>query len=145
MLYEIVTLTGFISVSGLFGSMIFFSFIVAPLIFRKLETKTAAFFIRSIFPLYYSVVILLAFTAAMCLFFKYPIVTIIMGSIGSLAVFARQYLMPRINKHRDQMLHGHLNAERAFSRMHFFSVLINAVQLVMTFVTQIYLGLIILN
>ena len=130
MLINILTIVGYMALSGLFGSLIFFSSVVAPLIFIKLETKTAGKFIRSIFPWYYLSVIILAVLSGLCFAFEYPVKSIIMGLIGCSALYSRQYLMPRINKQRDLMLGGDQKAELAFKWMHRFSVWINGVQLI---------------
>ena len=42
------------------GSMLFFSFVMAPLIFIKLEIREAGKFVRAVFPWYYLVVIALS-------------------------------------------------------------------------------------
>jgi len=48
---EVLMVIGLISVATIFGSMVFFSCVVAPLVCIKLDSHTAGPFIRYIFPL----------------------------------------------------------------------------------------------
>ena len=41
--------------AAVFGSMLFFSFVMAPLIFTQLDEATAGRFIRAVFPWYYAI------------------------------------------------------------------------------------------
>lgn len=52
MLTEIAALTSQIAVATLFGSMAFFTGVIAPLVFTKLEAAVAGGFIRALFPWY---------------------------------------------------------------------------------------------
>ena len=52
-------------VAALFGGMLMFAALFAPLIFRKLPADTAAGFIREVFPVYYRVLGILALVAAL--------------------------------------------------------------------------------
>ena len=58
---EFLFITGLLSAAILVGSMVFFSWVMAPLIFIKLDETTAGPFVRSIFPWYYLVIIGLSF------------------------------------------------------------------------------------
>ena len=58
-MFDFLTILGQVSVATLFGSMAFFSCVMAPLIFIKLEAATASQFIRSVFPRYYLVILVL--------------------------------------------------------------------------------------
>ena len=49
---EVLIVIGLISVATIFGSMVFFSCVVVPLVFIKLDGPTAGNFIRNIFPWY---------------------------------------------------------------------------------------------
>lgn len=120
---------GLIAVATLFGAMAFFSFVMAPLIFVKLDPASAGRFVRGIFPWYYLVVGLLAVLALAALAAVRPVDAGIMLLVALGALIARHVLMPRINRHRDAMLAGEAAAERTFNRLHRLSVLINAAQL----------------
>ena len=108
------------------GMMIFFSFVLAPMIFKILDAENAGKFVRKIFPYYYFVN-LIFLSIAIILF-------IIISSLGlsfyitlSLAisfVFAQFILMPIINKFKDN------NEEKKFKYAHGTSVLINFIQMI---------------
>ena len=108
------------------GMMIFFSFVLAPMIFKILDAENAGKFVRKIFPYYYFVN-LIFLSIAVILF-------IIISSLGlsfyitlSLAisfVFAQFILMPIINKLKDN------NEEKKFKYAHGTSVFINFIQMI---------------
>ena len=108
------------------GMMIFFSFVLAPIIFKILDAENAGKFVRKIFPYYYFVN-LIFLSIAVILF-------IIISSLGlsfyitlSLAIsfiFAQFILMPIINKFKDN------NEEKKFKYAHGTSVLINFIQMI---------------
>ena len=108
------------------GMMIFFSFVLAPIIFKILDAENAGKFVRKIFPYYYFVN-LIFLSIAVILF-------VIISSLGLsfyitlfLAisfVFAQFILMPIINKFKDN------NEEKKFKYAHGTSVLINFIQMI---------------
>ena len=108
------------------GMMIFFSFVLAPMIFKVLDAENAGKFVRKIFPYYYFVN-LIFLSIAIILF-------IIISSIGvnfyitlALAmsfIFAQFFLMPVINKLKDN------NQEKKFKYAHGTSVAINFIQII---------------
>lgn len=116
--------------AGLFGSMLFFSFVMAPLIFTQLDEATAGRFIRAVFPWYYLVLLALSGFAAVTLFSVAPLEAGVMLAIASMAAFSRQVLMPQINRQRDQAAGGDALAGKRFDQLHRFSVIINMMQLV---------------
>ncbi len=121
--------TALLLTAALFGTMLFFSFFMAPLIFTKLEADTAGRFIRAVFPWYYVVLLVLAAAAGTLLLWVDPrSATLLLVSAG-LALLARQVLMPTINACRDRALAGDTRAEGRFNRLHRLSVVINFVQL----------------
>jgi hypothetical protein len=140
-MFEILFLVGLVSVATLFGSMVFFSGIIAPLIFTKLDEATAGRFVRSIFPWYYLVIAGLSLLATASLFAIHTLEAAIMAIIALGPVFARQFLMPRINDYRDRMVEGDKKAEKAFAGLHRFSVGINGVQLIGAFTVLVLMGL----
>jgi hypothetical protein len=109
--------------------MAFFSAVMAPLVFIKLDAATAGRFIRGVFPWYYLVVLVLAALAAAALAAGRPADAGIMAAVAVGAWVSRQVLMPRINAHRDRSLAGDASAGRRFDRLHRVSVWINAAQL----------------
>ncbi len=116
--------------AGLFGSMLFFSFVMAPLIFTQLDEATAGRFIRAVFPWYYLVLLALSGIAGLTLFSIAPLEAGVMLAIASIAAFTRQVLMPKINQQRDQAAAGDTAAGKRFDQLHRLSVIINMVQLV---------------
>ena len=63
-LMEISDAAGTVAVASHFGSMLFFSCVVAPLVFIELDAAAASRFIRRLFPWYYAVVGALALIGA---------------------------------------------------------------------------------
>ena len=108
------------------GMMIFFSFILAPMIFKILDPENAGKFVRKIFPIYYfvnfvflSIVVILFLLNSKINFKFYIIVSLVISFI-----FAQFILMPFINKLRDN------NEENKFKYAHGFSVAINFLQMI---------------
>ena len=108
------------------GMMIFFSFILAPLIFKILDQENAGKFVRKIFPYYYFInLVFLSFAAIFFLLisevnFEFYIITILIISF----LFAQFVLMPLINKLKDN------NKETKFKFAHGISVIINFFQII---------------
>ena len=137
---DLARLVGLLASATLLGSMLFFSFVVAPLVFVRLEPATAGRFIRALFPWYYAVVAVLSLAAALALLGS-PVDAGIMAAILAGALVSRQLLMPRINRHRDRMLEGDAGSTTLFRRLHRVSVAINSLQLVGALVVLVRLGL----
>ena len=92
------------------GMMIFFSFVLAPMIFKILDAENAGKFVRKIFPYYYFVNLIFLSIAAI-LFFLVNSLSKDLYIILLLAlsfVFAQFILMPLINKLKDN------NQEKSF-------------------------------
>ena len=136
----VLDVIGLVAVATLFGSMAFFSFVVAPLVFVNLDVTSAGRFLRGLFPWYYLVIGLLSLLALGALAALRPLEAITLGLIALGAAVSRQVLMPRINRNRDHMLEGQAGADRAFNRLHRLSVWINAAQLVAAFVVLLRLA-----
>ena len=108
------------------GMMIFFSFVLAPMIFKILDAENAGKFVRKIFPYYYFVnltflsiaVILFIMISSLGLSFYITL------SLAISFVFAQFILMPIINKFKDN------NEEKKFKYAHGTSVLINFIQMI---------------
>lgn len=137
---EVFDVVGLVSVATLFGSMAFFSCVVAPLTFVKLDAANAGRFVRSIFPWYYLVIAVFALAAAVSVAVLRPVTASVMVLIALGAIFARQLLMPQINHHRDRMVAGDAGAEPRFARLHRLSVWINGAQLVGAFAVLLHMA-----
>ena len=108
------------------GIMLFFSFVIAPVVFSTLDEDNARKFIRRIFPFYYNVnlgislIILIIFL----ILNKYGIDFYFILLISILFATSNYLLMPLINKYRDEKQH------KKFKYTHFISVIINFIQMI---------------
>ena len=128
---------------ALAGSMLFFAATVAPTVFLVLPVDQGGAFLRRFFPRYYvwgfAVASLCALTA---LFGDTDLLAGgICVAIAVLFLYARQWLMPRINRARDRELEGDVSAGRLFKLLHLQSVAINALQLLLIVAVTLYLAL----
>ena len=126
MVSEYLTLhvAGLMLVAALFGGMLFFAAVFAPLVFRKLPEETAAGFIREVFPVYYRVTGILALVAALPLVpahsYMLEVAMLVATALGF--VVANLILRPKINAARDE------GRDTAFRRLHGASMILNLVQ-----------------
>ena len=107
------------------GIMLFFSFAVAPIIFKVLEENDARKFVRTIFPYYYSINLILVSLVCIFLFYKDFINFdfYLLLSVAILFAISLFLLMPMINNARDQ------KKENKFKYLHAASVIINFLQI----------------
>ena len=112
--------------SMILGIMLFFSFVIAPVVFTTLDDENARKFIRRIFPFYYNVNLVISFIVLLTFFFlsKFGIEFILILTITILFAISNYYLMPLINKYRDE------KQNKKFKYSHFISVLINFIQMI---------------
>ena len=112
--------------SMILGIMLFFSFVIAPVVFTTLDENNARKFIRRIFPFYYNVNLGISFIVLITFIFSSNIGVdfYIILVITILFATSNYLLMPLINKYRDQ------KQEKKFKYSHFVSVLINFVQMI---------------
>ncbi len=115
------------------GSMLFFAFAVAPTVFRSLPAEHAGSFLRALFPRYYlwGLVVALSCTLAALYTGSGIAISAVCAVVLLLFVYARQLLMPAINRARDLDLEGDTKARARFRALHLQSVLINASQLLL--------------
>ena len=108
------------------GIMLFFSFVIAPVVFTTLDEDNARKFIRRIFPFYYNVNLIISFIVLITFFFlsKFGIEFILILTITILFAISNYYLMPLINKYRDE------KQNKKFKYSHFISVVINFIQMI---------------
>ena len=121
----ILSLSNFL-VSVILAIMLFFSFTIAPIIFKSLDEKNARNFIRNIFPYYYFINLILSILVI--IFFVsmnfYGLNFYLILSVAILFAFSQFILMPMINKFRDN------NETKKFNYTHGVSVVINIIQMV---------------
>ena len=104
--------------SIIFGIMLFFSFVVAPVTFTALNEENARKFIRKIFPYYYNVNLTIS-------------VLVLILSIAVLFAVSNFVLVPLINKFRDE------KQDKKFKQSHFVSVVINFMQMILMVIVLI--------
>lgn len=114
----------------LLGAQLFFSFVVAPMVFAHLQPAIAAGFMRAIFPLYYTVTIALSLLALLAFgMAQDQRGVIVLGAIAALGLVSRQLLLPRIEFWRPGKEAGDALATAKFRALHRASVLVNLVQM----------------
>ena len=112
--------------SMILAIMLFFSFVIAPVVFTTLDENNARKFIRRIFPFYYNVnlgisfIVLITFMLLSKIGFDFYLILV----ITVLFATSNYLLMPLINKYRDE------KQDKKFKYSHFLSVLINFVQMI---------------
>jgi hypothetical protein len=124
-------ITALVSMAVLFGAMVFFPVVVAPLVFRTLEPEAAGAFLRALFPRYYLFMILTSGLAGVLLLPSDAVAGIVLMAIAISTLWVRGWLVPRLNAWRDQELDGDDDAGQRFARGHRFSVALNVLQLVL--------------
>ena len=112
--------------SMILGIMLFFSFVIAPVVFTTLDEENARKFIRRIFPFYYNVNlgISLIVLVIFLLLSKFGIDFYLILAISLLFATSNYLLMPLINKYRDE------KQDKKFKYSHFMSVVINFIQMI---------------
>ncbi|MAR78110.1 MAG: hypothetical protein CMD43_04105 [Gammaproteobacteria bacterium] len=112
-------------VSVWIGSIIFFSSIIAPTVFKSLDEKSAGLFLRAFFPKYYVFGIIIGVLAIVIDIKSHDNLAFLL--IGSMIVlsFISRGLIPMINNARDM---GDTGKDK-FKKLHTFSVVLNVVTL----------------
>ena len=112
--------------SMILGIMLFFSFVIAPVVFTTLDENNARKFIRRIFPFYYNVNLGISFIVVITfiLLSKIGVDFYLILAITILFAISNFLLMPLINKYRDE------KQDKKFKYSHFLSVLINFIQMI---------------
>ena len=111
--------------SMILGIMLFFSFVIAPVIFTTLDEENARKFIRRIFPFYYNVNLGISLIVVIIFLFlsKLGVDFYLILGIAILFAISNYLLMPLINKYRDE------KEDKKFKYSHFISVFINFIQM----------------
>ena len=130
---EIITKLSVYMTSVIFGIMLFFSFVVAPVTFTALNEENARKFIRKIFPYYYNVNLVIS-SLVLIFFIILKIFSLdfyLILSVAILFAVSNFILMPLINKFRDE------KQDKKFKQSHFVSVVINFVQMILLVIVLI--------
>ena len=111
--------------SIILGIMLFFSFVVAPVVFTTLDEQNARKFIRRIFPYYYNVNLGISLLVLLILLFtrNFEIKFYLILVVAILFAISNYLLMPMINKFRDE------NQDKKFKYLHLTSVIFNFIQI----------------
>ena len=127
MMIEIITKLSIIMTSIIFGIMLFFSFVVAPVTFTALNEENARKFVRKIFPYYYNVNLAISVLVLICFIILkiFSLDFYLILSVSVLFAVSNFILLPLINKYRDEM------KDEKFKQSHFVSVVINFVQIIL--------------
>ena len=110
--------------AAILSFMIFFPLVVATSVFKVLDEKQSSKFLRIFFSKYYLFGLVLSLIGLIIAIFdknNMSLIVFLLIIIGFL--FSRQFLMPIINKAKDN------NNEKKFNILHRFSVLINFIQI----------------
>lgn len=131
--YHILAL---VLVAALFGGMLFFAALFAPLVFRTLPRDDAATLMRGIFPVYHRVMGIVAILAILPLApqWSYGPEVATLAVVAAGFIFANTVLRPRIDAARES------GRTAAFRRLHRASVLLNMAQLIAVAVTLVRLA-----
>jgi hypothetical protein len=124
---QIFDITGIFLLALIIGGMFFFAAIMTPLVFTKLSPKISGPFIRQAFPVYSQAMAGMTFAAALSLWSFYE--SIYLATVFILFIWAWLWLMPRINRYRDDQLQGNQKAGKTFNILHRLSVGINLAQM----------------
>jgi len=124
-----IDLIALFALAVLFGGMVFFAAILAPLVFTRLPFEVAGAFIRAVFPVYYLFVLINAALAAGALAPRLPWDAAAMAVVAALTLWLRQGLMPHINRLSDAAKAGDASVKLRFDAAHRLSVILNMVQM----------------
>ena len=113
-------------IAMILGIMLFFSFVIAPVVFTTLDEENARKFIRRIFPFYYNVNLGISFIVLIIFFIlgNFGINFYLILGVVLLFTTSNYLLMPLINKYRDN------KQDKKFKYSHFISVVINFIQMI---------------
>ena len=118
-----------VATSLLAGGMVFFSFVLAPLVFRTLDEENAGRMIRAVFPVYYLAGLLLAAAGAVLAWPGSPVDGALLGAVALLFALARQVLRPAIDARRARRAEDPA-AAAGFRRLHGLSLVVNLLQMI---------------
>tara|TARA_Y100001970_G_C13450084_1_gene469963 strand:+ start:20 stop:418 length:399 start_codon:yes stop_codon:yes gene_type:complete len=112
-------------ISIILGIMLFFSFVIAPVVFTTLNEENARKFIRRIFPFYYNVNLGISLIVLLLFIFidNFKTDFFLILAVAIMFAASNYLLMPLINKFRDE------NNNKKFKLSHLISVIFNFIQI----------------
>ena len=117
---------------ALLSIMIFYSFGIAINVHRTLDKENAGKLLRKLFPIYFLWGLFISILAEIIFLLNakqeqaFIMALIVLGYLHS-----RQILVPKINKSRDLANEGDERSKKDFNSLHFQSVAINLVQMLL--------------
>ena len=119
-------------VSGLLAIMIFYSFGIAINVHRTLDKENAGKLLRKLFPIYFLWGIVISIAAEIIYLLEgLNTQAFIMAIIVIGYLYSRQTLVPKLNKNRDLANEGDEKSKKIFNSLHFQSVAINLIQMLL--------------
>ena len=113
----------------LFGSMLFFAAIVTPAAFKALDKEHSGQYLQVLFPRFYTWGIVLSILTVISATLISWVVAAPMVLVALSFAYARQWLMPKINRYRIPARNGDAQAQQIFKQLHGSSVLIHLAQM----------------
>ena len=117
---------------ALLSIMIFYSFGIAINVHRTLDKENAGKLLRKLFPIYFLWGLFISILAEIIFLLNakqeqaFIMALIVLGYL-----YSRQILVPKINKSRDLANEGDEKSKKDFNSLHFQSVAINLVQMLL--------------
>ena len=117
---------------ALLAIMIFYSFGIAINVHRTLDKENAGKLLRKLFPIYFLWGLFISILAEIIFLLNakqeqaFIMALIVLGYL-----YSRQILVPKINKSRDLANEGDERSKKDFNSLHFQSVAINLVQMLL--------------
>mgnify|MGYP005997787469 FL=1 len=117
---------------ALLSIMIFYSFGIAINVHRTLDKENAGKLLRKLFPIYFLWGLFISILAEIIfLLTAKQEQAFIMAIIVIGYLYSRQILVPKINKSRDLANEGDEKSKKIFNSLHFQSVSINLIQMLL--------------
>ncbi|HTH96853.1 MAG TPA: DUF4149 domain-containing protein [Stellaceae bacterium] len=136
MLEYLLVLLSIIVTAALFGGTLFFAGVVLPVIQAKLPRDTAAEFLEEAFPIYYLTAFVTAVLAAVAAARPNPVAAGVLGIVGISFLYARIFLLPRINAAQEE---GDMQRHK---RLHKQSVTLTIVQIAVVMAVLLFLAIV---
>ena len=117
---------------ALLSIMIFYSFGIAINVHRTLDKENAGKLLRKLFPIYFLWGLFISIVAEIIFLLNakqeqaFIMALIVIGYL-----YSRQILVPKINKSRDLANEGDEKSKKDFNSLHFQSVAINLIQMLL--------------
>ena len=117
---------------ALLSIMIFYSFVIAINVHRTLDKENAGKLLRKLFPIYFLWGLFISILAEIIFLLNAKQEqAFIMALIAIGYLYSRQILVPKINKSRDLANEGDEKSKKDFNSLHFQSVAINLIQMLL--------------